>query len=389
MPLDTVKTETGRMYNVIIGDIHLRDDAFNPRRLQILEDLLDQFRYNVSSTGGIWVLLGDINHAQMRLQDRNWLIDWLSEVQDVGPVLIVRGNHDRPGDLDMFEKLMDRVHVVEYPSTVFAARTLGGTKTRLLVNPKRPHDGFRIRVLPYIERKPSDGDTLTDLDALVGIWQSEEAEARAAGCMTVGHMNVAGAKVSSGQPQIGKEFELDATQVSILARQGPVFMGHIHKPQEVGQAVMVGSVCQQDWGEEGENKRVIVYETGIDERHRPWSSSPVYGPDMKTFELRANPDGVVPFDRPNPLPSHLRLRVAYNPHHTPPDYVGLRKAIPDTSTVKFVGVPDETVGVRCEKITEAKDVYWKMASYCGVNGIPWTEELRSDLSELVVAAAGL
>ena len=48
---------------------------------------------------------------------------------------------------------------------------------------------------------------------------------------------------------------------SILKKFKWIFSGHIHKPQQVGNVVYVGSMFQTDFGEEGEQKRFIVLDT--------------------------------------------------------------------------------------------------------------------------------
>jgi DNA repair exonuclease SbcCD nuclease subunit len=42
-----------------------------------------------------------------------------------------------------------------------------------------------------------------------------------------------------------------------------IFNGHIHKPQEIGNLINVGSITRQDWGEADQDKRYIYYNNGI------------------------------------------------------------------------------------------------------------------------------
>ena len=378
------------MYAVIIGDVHLRDDEFNPHRMRILEDLAERFAQPVEERAGVWVLLGDLNHALMRIADRNFLTGFLRELVRTGPVVIVRGNHDRIGDLDVFARLIPETHLVYAPTTFYCLDDKGGRARLSRRVDGATVNGFRLRVLPYIDRKPSDADVPARFDELIGQWDADCLEAQRHGAMTVGHMNVAGALASTGQPQIGREFELSQAHVELLARQGPVFMGHIHKPQFVGSAVMVGSVCQQDWGEEGEEKRIVVYDSSIDEPGKhAHQVVPVPGPKMLTVSTYTNPDGTIqtagmPVDD---WPSHLRVRVGYNPVGQPPDFEALRRQIPSDVRVKFVGVPDEVGEVRCREIAEASDLDDKVAAYCAVQGIEFTPALAARLDDLLAAEA--
>ncbi len=43
------------------------------------------------------------------------------------------------------------------------------------------------------------------------------------------------------------------------------FLGHYHKPQELGNMISIGSTTQLDWGEKGEEKRFIVLDTKTDD----------------------------------------------------------------------------------------------------------------------------
>jgi len=64
-----------------------------------------------------------------------------------------------------------------------------------------------------------------------------------------------------------------------------VFNGHIHKPQTLDNIVNIGSPLIQDWGEKGENKRYIIYnsDSGI-------KSVPIKGPKFITLETLTEED---------------------------------------------------------------------------------------------------
>lgn len=50
---------------------------------------------------------------------------------------------------------------------------------------------------------------------------------------------------------------------SLLKDWTYVFNGHIHKPQEYMNIINIGSIMPNDWGEEGDQKRFLIYENGI------------------------------------------------------------------------------------------------------------------------------
>lgn len=57
-----------------------------------------------------------------------------------------------------------------------------------------------------------------------------------------------------------------------------VFNGHIHKPQELGNIINIGSFMVQDWGEAEEQKRFIHYKDG------KIIAVPIHHPEFKTFD---------------------------------------------------------------------------------------------------------
>ncbi len=69
--------------------------------------------------------------------------------------------------------------------------------------------------------------------------------------LLLGHFQLAGCQMSSGTALAGvPRTALSVADVSLL--------GHIHKPQSIGNIHYVGSPFQQHWGEAGENKRVAI-----------------------------------------------------------------------------------------------------------------------------------
>jgi hypothetical protein len=66
--------------------------------------------------------------------------------------------------------------------------------------------------------------------------------------LMIGHVNVAGAQLSNGQPSIGHEIELNPKHLDRLG-DIPKLLNHIHKPQTIAGAHYAGSVCRLDYGE--------------------------------------------------------------------------------------------------------------------------------------------
>src|SRR3990167_5962571 len=90
-----------------VGDVHLQHGhPRNADRLASLDQIVDEGRQ--LDQLGAWLLPGDLFHARSTVADRNDLAERLALMADVAPVVVVRGNHDQPGDLDIFSRLKAR-----------------------------------------------------------------------------------------------------------------------------------------------------------------------------------------------------------------------------------------------------------------------------------------
>jgi DNA repair exonuclease SbcCD nuclease subunit len=238
---------------VHIGDCHMGPNTRNADRWRALDQIINA---NVELPGlAAWLIPGDLNHARMTIEDRNAWADRLRRMASAAPVVICYGNHDVPGDLDVFAKLLSRyqIYVVATPGVLRIACAHASD-----TDASRPYAS--VFVLPYpteaglVSQGVAPGDIVpTAREALDAIFMQAAADleaARAAGDLTlmIGHVNVAGSITSTGQPNIGHEIEVDA---AILARLGtiPKLLNHIHKAQFIAGAYYAGSICRLDWGE--------------------------------------------------------------------------------------------------------------------------------------------
>ena len=183
--------------------------------------------------------------------------------------------------------------------------------------------------------------------------------------VTVGHFNVAGSVASTGQPQIGREIEANTELIDELAEHGPVVLGHIHKPQTIGnsaRAFYAGSVTPQDWGEL-EEKRYLVLGEGdgwlhsVPTAHRRRVAIDISWPDIVAMQ-----------------PQHISWRdcIRVRVHHPPGDLPDvdevIRRLIPAGSAgligdLKIECIPETTHGVRAPEIAAAESVVDQIAAY--------------------------
>jgi len=238
-----------------IGDTHLRSTSRrNALRLRALDQIVAAADLQ---TPDLIVWPGDLFDTRSTVEDRNTLLAYLFKLATYARVLIVRGNHDAPGDLDIFGAL-DTTHAVTVVTEpgVHEFHTPGGS--------------IAVACLPYPEEAglaalgyaPADvpDAAAAALDTIFLKFAAELAEAQADGCSTmfIGHANVVGAVASTGQPLVGAEIALRPEHLDRLGNI-PKVLNHIHAAQDVHGAIYVGSIAPQDWGEV-EYKRFLTLE---------------------------------------------------------------------------------------------------------------------------------
>lgn len=280
---------------VHIGDFHAHAGPRGPQRYQALDQII--------AAGlalphlGAWLWPGDLNHTghvgrPLVVEDTNAIAERLLRMANAAPVVIVYGNHDFAGDLDVFAKLeaAHPIYVIDRPTCV---------RVRLAT-----WEDATVFCLPYPTKAglASMGVTPADVvdvaaDALEPIFMHAAAElaaARANGDLTlmIGHVNVGGSIVSSGQPNIGREIELAPRH---LDRLGLIYKGlnHIHRGQAIAGAWYAGSVCRLDWGEIEEKRwlQIVLDKTVMGEDVFDVVSHPIDVPPMFHIEGRLTRDG--------------------------------------------------------------------------------------------------
>lgn len=203
-------------------------------------------------------------------------LDGLVRLADGGrrPVIVVAGNHDAP---EFFETL---------------APFLAPFGVHLVGRIKAPDDGGVVTVttgagvahvacLPFL-RAAQVVDFMARADTWYGTYADRirkiteryaAALAERAGpedtTALVAHFMVGGVKVATAAPRGERELHIGeayaATDAAVPTGVDYVAMGHIHAPQPVPGANVpaqyAGSLLQLDFGEAGEEKRVVVVDT--------------------------------------------------------------------------------------------------------------------------------
>lgn len=242
---------------------HLADSHFDEKNR--LEDNIEVHRAFVAQAAAAEVDLivhaGDFFERLSTRAERNALKNFLQAAAEVAPVFGVRGNHDAPGDLEIFSQLRGRrrICIQERPEMDRDGRWCAG----LIVPADGPH--IACYGLPWFDRAniaaalpaetPTDQTTeatiLAAKEMLLGLRASIAAAAHAGTVpILVAHVLAAGSETSTGQTLTGSTVELAPSD---LLEVGGAYaaLGHIHKPQfwHEGRVAYSGSPQRLSFGE--------------------------------------------------------------------------------------------------------------------------------------------
>jgi len=265
---------------LLIGDVHLREGAQLDdveQALRAAADVADE--YEVSAV----LMAGDLFEGKSTPAERLVLGEALrrltGEDRDLGrPVVIVKGNHDQPHDLEVFRGY-DCVFVHERVGVVGIS-------------------GVDVICLPWPERaflaaygRTGEAADVAGGAAVVDVLRAQRAMLDPRRPFVVlAHLQVNGAVTSSAQPLIGGAIEVALGELQDLGAAA-VVLGHVHRPQELAPNVhYVGSLTCHDHGEEGETKRVGLLTIG-DDGAAAWEWLPVPCRRWVTIEAEVVGDG--------------------------------------------------------------------------------------------------
>lgn len=373
---------------VAIGDTHLQHtNPRNPDRLRALDQILNE---NLTLPNlAAWLWPGDLFHARSSPQDRLEIVSRLARMADRAPVVICRGNHDQPGDLDIFRyvKAAHQVHVIT------SAQTL---RVRLATD---AWASLWVFSYPFLASLVAAGVASPDLfqtaravlEDMFDFGAAELADARARGDLTLlmGHCAIGGARMSNGQPAIGREVEADG---ALLAKFGaiPKLLNHIHEPQEIHGAHFIGSITAQDFGEITPRRylRVVMRATYWDIDSRPLDT-----PRLFHVEGRLTREGfewqvvTTPGEHIEPPASwggcDVRVRYRMRASERPAlDESLVVKTFAGARRVQLDPIIESDRQVRAPEVAIAHTLQEKVTVVLESNGLPMIDARRAKLAAL-------
>ncbi|MNK92670.1 Nuclease SbcCD subunit D [compost metagenome] len=230
-----------------LGDIHLRHDNRFEDTLACLDHAINDA---IARDVDLFVQAGDVFDTKSTPIERNAFAGALRRMAAQAPVVIIRGNHDKPGDLDIFDQLETDfpVYVYDQPKEITVA-------------------GVRVYALPYLDKSTAVATLASDLgieetdEAITTLvattlerWRGDLVHTVDAPAILLGHLTIAGSILSNGEPHPHQGVQL---AIGDFDGFDAAMLGHIHKAQvcdAAGRIRYPGSISRANFGEQQDPK---------------------------------------------------------------------------------------------------------------------------------------
>jgi len=248
------------------GDTHIR--MAHKRWLTLdraLRDMVAQMREHEPD---LIVHSGDLGEPNPTAQDLYCQAVFLQDLADIAPTIVVAGNHDSIEHLQVLARIetLHPLWISTSPDTLALADGQILQLSDLGLDEIESVD-LVIHALPW----PAKGNLLARLpempsseesdqvarQLLLDIFRGFKAERETAGyegpSILLGHLEVHGAKMDSGQPVAGPGLKVGVEDLKETGADGAL-LGHIHARQRLSDETHVvysGSPCRLTWGEAG------------------------------------------------------------------------------------------------------------------------------------------
>ena len=216
------------------GDIHIEEDRYFGDTAQCLEWFVED---SIRANTDLFVVDGDLTTYKATIKERNLWVDMLVRMANHAPVILVAGNHGAELEGDLY----------------VLARARGKHPIHLCTEPDFIELGeAAVAVFPYPRKSATaHGDqNLREAFARQLDEFNQRFEQRSGWYkLFFGHFGVAGAKVSSGQPLVGRCAEYPLDPLRNLQAQY-VGLSHVHLRQQLAQRIWYsGSLSRCDYSE--------------------------------------------------------------------------------------------------------------------------------------------
>ena len=216
------------------GDIHIEEDRYFGDTEQCLEWFVED---SIRANTDLFVVDGDLTTYKQTIKERNLWVETLIQTGNHAPVILVAGNHGKELDGDL--------HVL--------ARAKAAHPIYLCTEPEFLELGeAAVAVFPYPRKAEMAGNEHSLGEAFAQqLHEFNQRFEQRPRCYKLffGHFGVAGARVSSGQPMVGRCAEYPLDPLHNLKAQY-VGLSHVHLRQQLAPRIWyAGSLSRCDYSE--------------------------------------------------------------------------------------------------------------------------------------------
>lgn len=233
------------------GDHHFDRHSRWEECLSVHAWMVEQAR---ETKADLFLSAGDVYEGASCPEERQAVAEWLTAMAEVCPVVVSKGNHEKPRDVALLRRLRTKHPIIVEEGA--GVHYVAGAAIATMAWPERAH------LLAALGGSGAADTGIREAlqDVLRGLGQ--QLEQHAGPRILLGHFMVDGSVSSTGQPLLGMPINVGLADLS-LARAHLTVMGHIHMAQrfelETGPAFYTGSPFRTDFGQL-EKKTVLFAE---------------------------------------------------------------------------------------------------------------------------------
>lgn len=355
--------------------LHFADSHFSSKRL---DECVSNFKYMVDygakNNVDMFVGAGDLFDANTMINSNeyNSAVSLISEMSGIAPVVLIRGNHDPDGSLDIFNTLRGLKYSINAYDTV-------GTH---IVSDKNGND-IEILALPYInpivfnalgEKVSAVFDSAKDYyDAQILEFKKHPKPANIPKAI-IAHLSVYGAELANNEKIVANEVMLDVDSLDDPEFDA-VFLGHIHRRN---QSIFKGTRIRYSaphyrisYGEKSEGVGFIVWDinagnTVIDIQNTPAKEMVEYHMSVDETKTYIS-SGTLPFEIDPNVDTKIVADVSEGTTHMF-DKEKIAKKV-DSGSVKINLKTIPKTRVRSKSIANNMSVSDKVREWISVSGV--------------------
>ena len=358
------------------GDTHI---AVNHKRWLTLDRALRDMTSQIADAHpDLIVHAGDLGEPHPSAQDLYCQAIFLQRLAGICPVVLVAGNHDSVPHLDVLARV-DTDHPLWISTSPDTLALMRGEILHLGdIDPSEIESvDCVIHALPWTAKArvrswymqttghaaPEEEADRIAQEFLSQMFMGMRAERQAVNytgpSILLGHLDVSGAKLDSGQPNAAAGMSVSVHDLA-QATTSATLLGHIHAQQELGDGEGIwysGSPCRLSWGEAGadekgwgllefDSQNHVTHEYMDIDSPRLWAVEAEWGEEAETHPT--NPDACIGVWQFVKVPDKPSLSDLLSEDIGPDDELRFRYHVPD----------DQREAVKAIRAREVKG-YWR------------------------------